>query len=158
MDQTRMLLSLAVVYLLGSATVSHAAVYDLGSLTAASTVYSASPRSFTQLAAKGNVFGKWVPDENAGTDPFNCVNDSLSMGQIGRSIPYAPGASKRGAGFNGRLSSSISYISLHGINGSHAEERQPIAAVHEPDLYVMVAAGFALLFLSARRRKSDTFD
>ncbi len=157
MSRVRMLL-LSVTCLLGSATVGHAAVYDIENVTARSAGYETGAKSFAQLAGRGNRFAELALDADIGPPPSGCSSDDLLLAVMKPGASSAIGERRIQTGSGHRLSSSIRYINSHGLRGSHPEERMPKPPGHGPHLYAVLLAAAGLVFLSVRRPKSDTFD
>lgn len=144
--------SLVVAGLLAISNVSHAAVYDFGSLLTASEGYAA-PNSFqsapfARLATTDSGGGVWNFMLSIKNNFFSSFGDNASIGAIN----FAPG-SEESAGD----SFTVVSITVDGIDGGHSATYAPnTSPVPEPETYAMILAGLGLIAFTARRRKENT--
>lgn len=160
----RLFSSFVVAGLLAISSVCHAAVYDFGNLSIASSNSSAAPGSFVQRASVGKSVGNRTVDQNTGNNSFNRFNDGALIGPAG----FMPeqGARKSAAALRDGnfMLASVTFDDMQHaqrINGAYSVNlpvTEPATAAPGLKPYTMMLAGFGLLFLSVRRRKSDTFD
>jgi hypothetical protein len=161
----RLFSSFVVVGLLASSGACHAAVYDFGNLSIASSNFAAAPGSFVQRASGGKSFGNGIVDQNISNNSFNRFNEGASTSPFGFNPEQGAKKSVAGLRDGNLLLASVTYDDMqpHGqrsVGGYSINLPVKAPATEAPALapYTMMLAGFGLLFLSARRRKSDTFD
>jgi hypothetical protein len=139
--------------------VTHAAVYDFGNMLKASPNYAAAPDSFTQLATKVDGFGILAFENSINNNSFSRSGEYAYLGSMLSDAAPDMGARKPATSLiDSTVLSPVIYIDARGADGAYSAKYQPVAAVPEPETYVMLLAGFGLLCFSARRRKNDSFD
>lgn len=143
--------SLVVAGLLAISNVSHAAVYDFGSLLSASEGYSA-PNSFqsapfARLAATDSGGGVWNFMLSIKNNFFSSFGEDASIG----SINFAPSENSDSNGF------TVVSLTVQGIEGGYSATYAPnTSPVPEPETFAMILAGLGLIAFTARRRKENT--
>lgn len=156
--------SFVVAGLLALSGVSHAAVHDFGNLSIASSNFSAAPGSFVQRASVGKSFGNRTVDQNTGNNSFNRFNDGALIVPAGFNPEQWARKPAAGLRDGNILLASVTYDDMQHVqrtNGGYSANlpvKEPATSDPALEPYTMMLAGFGLLFLSVRRRKSDTFD
>jgi hypothetical protein len=159
MCRSKIFYSLVMAGLLVFGSATHAAVHDFGNILKASPNYAAAQSSFTQLATNVDGFGKWTFEQSSNNNSFNRSGEGAFSGSMRSDfVPDAGVRTPATSLIDSSVLSPVVYIDVRGTDGAYSAQYQPVAAVPEPETYVMLLAGFGLLCFSARRRKNDSFD